>query len=63
MIFVTVKENEGLDKALRKFKKKFERTGVVKELRVRQAFTKPSIIRRQTIIKARYKQSMQQEAE
>lgn len=63
MIFVTVKETEGLDKALRKFKKKFERTGVVKELRSRQAFTKPSIIRRQTIIKARYKQSLQQTAE
>jgi small subunit ribosomal protein S21 len=38
MIHVSVKENESLDRALKKFKKKFEKTGVVKELRGRQAF-------------------------
>jgi small subunit ribosomal protein S21 len=60
MIFVNVKENESLDKALKKFKKKFEKTGVIKELRERQAFTKPSIVRRKTLIRAAYKQSLQQ---
>lgn len=59
MILVNVKENESLDKALKKFKKKFEKTGVLKELRGRQAFTKPSINRRETMIRARYKQHMQ----
>lgn len=59
MIIVNVKENESLDKALKKFKKKFEKTGVLKELRERQAFTKDSIKKRQQVIRARYKQSLQ----
>ena len=53
MIIVPIKENESIDKALKKFKKKFERTGVVRELR-RQTFEKPSVIRRQQVIHARY---------
>ena len=61
MIIVPIKENEPLDRALKKFKKKFEKTGVVRELRERQAFTKPSIKRRMQVIKATYKQTMQQE--
>jgi len=56
MIVINVKENESLDKALKKFKKKFEKTGVVKELRARQAFEKPCIRRRQQLISAAYKQ-------
>jgi small subunit ribosomal protein S21 len=60
MIIVNVKENESLDKAIKKFKKKFEKTGVVRELRERQAFTKPSIKRRMQVIKATYKQTLQQ---
>jgi small subunit ribosomal protein S21 len=54
MIIVPIKENEPIDKALKKFKKKFERTGVVRELRSRQAFEKKSVTRRQQIIKAKY---------
>lgn len=54
MIQVQVKENETLEKALKRFKKKFERTGVVKELRDRRQFTKPSVRRRMQVIKARY---------
>jgi small subunit ribosomal protein S21 len=41
MLIVQVKEGEAIEKALKKFKKKFEKTGVVKELRERQKFTKP----------------------
>ncbi len=59
MIVINVKENESIDKALKRFKKKFEKTGVLKELRSRTAFTKPSIKRRQEIIKASYRQKMQ----
>ncbi|HNP49015.1 MAG: 30S ribosomal protein S21 [Bacteroidetes bacterium] len=54
MIIVPIKENESIDKALKKFKKKFERTGVVRELRRRQTFEKPSVTRRQQVIHARY---------
>lgn len=61
MLIVNVKENESLDRALKKFKKKFERTGVVRELRDRQAFTKPSVRKRLELIKARYRQFRQQE--
>jgi small subunit ribosomal protein S21 len=58
MLIVNVKENESLEKALKRFKKKFERTGVVKEMRRRQQFTKPSVERRLELIKARYKEQM-----
>ena len=54
MIIVPIKENESIDKALKKFKKKFERTGVVRELRRRQTFEKPSVERRLEIIHAKY---------
>ena len=46
MIIVQVKEGENIEKALKKFKRKYERTGVVKELRARQQFDKPSVLKR-----------------
>lgn len=46
MIVVPVKEGENIEKALKKFKRKFEKTGVVKELRARQQFDKPSVVKR-----------------
>ncbi|XOV92354.1 MAG: 30S ribosomal protein S21 [Bacteroidota bacterium] len=58
MIIVNVKENESIDKALKRFKKKFEKTGVLKELRERTAFTKPSVKRRSEVIRASYRQMM-----
>ena len=59
MIIVPLKEGENIERALKKFKRKFEKTGIVKELRARQAFTKPSIRNRQQHLKAVYKQSLQ----
>ena len=59
MIIVPIKENETIDKALKKYKKKFEKTGTVKQLRARQAFEKPSITRRTEIKKAIYKNHLQ----
>lgn len=59
MIIVPVKEGESIDKALKKYKRKFEKTGVVKELRERQKFTKPSIKRRGEILRAIYIQDLQ----
>ena len=46
MIIVPVKEGENIERALKKFKRKFEKTGVVKELRARQQFDKPSVLKR-----------------
>jgi small subunit ribosomal protein S21 len=60
MLIVQVKEGESIEKALKKYKKKFEKTGVVKELRERQKFTKPTVVFREKKIKAIYKQKMQQ---
>ena len=54
MIVINIKENESIDKALKRFKKKFEKTGVLKQLRSRTSFTKPSVRRRGEIIKAAY---------
>ena len=54
MILIEIKENENIDKALKRFKKKFEKTQVLKQLRKRQAFEKPSIARRTEIKKAVY---------
>ena len=49
-----VKEGESIERALKKYKKKFERTGVLKELRERKEYTKKSVIKRQQVIKAEY---------
>ena len=46
MIIVPVKEGENIERALKKFKRKYERTGIVKELRRRQQFDKPSVLKR-----------------
>ena len=59
MIVVPVKEGENIEKALKKFKKKFEKTGVVKELRRRQAFNKPSEVKRERKMHAVYVQQVQ----
>ena len=46
MIIVPVKDGENIERALKKFKRKFEKTGVVKELRARQQYDKPSVLKR-----------------
>jgi small subunit ribosomal protein S21 len=58
MIVINIKENESIDKALKRFKKKFEKTGVLKELRSRTYFEKPSIRHRAVKLKAQYRQKM-----
>ena len=60
MIVVPVKEGENVEKALKKFKRKFEKTGVVKELRARQQFDKPSVLNRLKRERAIYVQKLQQ---
>ena len=58
MIIVQVKEGENIEKALKKFKRKFEKTGIVRELRSRQAFEKPSVTNRKKMMKAVYVQQL-----
>lgn len=63
MIIIPVKEGESIDRALKKFKRKFEKTGVIKELRSRQAFEKPSVRQRAEIIRAVYREKMRRTSE
>ena len=60
MIVVPVKEGENIEKALKKFKRKFEKTGVVKELRARQQIDKPYVLNRLKRERAVYVQKLQQ---
>ena len=60
MIIVPVKEGENIERALKKFKRKYEKTGVVKELRRRQQFDKPSELKRLQMEHAIYVQKLQQ---
>ena len=56
MIVVPLKEGENIERALKKFKRKFEKTGAVKEIRARQAFEKPSVRKRKVLRHAAYVQ-------
>ncbi|MDR1652870.1 MAG: 30S ribosomal protein S21 [Prevotellaceae bacterium] len=58
MIIVPIKEGDNIEKALKRFKRKFDKTGVVKELRRRQAFNKPSEAKREEKKHAIYVQQM-----
>ena len=58
MIIVPVKEGENIERAIKKFKRKFDKTGVVKELRRRQQFSKTSEIKREKMMHAIYVQSL-----
>ena len=58
MLIIPIKECENIEKALKKYKKKFEKTNVMKQLRARKEFLKPSVTKRQQIIRAVYKQHL-----
>jgi small subunit ribosomal protein S21 len=63
MIIVPLKEGENIERALKRFKRKFEKTGAIRELRARKNFVKPSVKRREQIQKAIYVQHLQLEEE
>ena len=63
MIVVPIKEGENVERALKKLKRKFEKTGVVRELRSRQKFTKKSVVIREQKRKAIYVQGLRQKEE
>ncbi|MDX1939054.1 MAG: 30S ribosomal protein S21 [Saprospiraceae bacterium] len=61
MLIIDVKDNEGIDKALKRYKRKYQQSQIIQQLRQRQHFTKPSVKRRNEILKAVYKQQKQEE--
>ena len=58
MIIVPVKDGENIERALKRFKRKFDKTGVIKELRARQQYDKPSVLRRLKMERAIYVQRL-----
>ena len=58
MLIIPIKDGENIDRALKRYKRKFDKTGTVRQLRARQAFTKPSVVRRAQIQKAAYIQKL-----
>ncbi|MDO4229612.1 MAG: 30S ribosomal protein S21 [Capnocytophaga sp.] len=63
MLIIPVKDGESIDKALKRYKRKFDRTGVVRKLREKQHFTKKSVKRRGEIQKAQYIQFLKDQEE
>jgi len=58
MLIIPVKEGESIDRALKRFKRKFDQTKMMRQIRTRKEFTKPSVKRRQQILKAKYIQHL-----
>ncbi len=56
MLGVTLQSNENIDRAIRRFKKKYERSGILREYRARTAFVKPSMEKRLQRIKSSRRQ-------
>lgn len=63
MLIIQVKDGESIDKALKKYKRKYDRTGVMRKLRSKQQFVKPSILDRQKKIRSAYKQKIASKVE
>lgn len=59
MVSITVEKNESIDKALKRLKRRMEKSGILKEFRNRQSYQKKSVVRRNEIGKAIYRQKMQ----
>ena len=58
MLIIPVKDGENIDRALKRFKRKFDKTGGMRHLRVRKEFVKPSVRHRDKIKKAVYIQRL-----
>lgn len=58
MLIIPIKEGENIDRALKRFKRKFDKTGKMRELRRRQYYNKPSNKRREELQKAQYVQRL-----
>ncbi|HLU85741.1 MAG TPA: 30S ribosomal protein S21 [Vicingaceae bacterium] len=63
MIIIPVKDGENIERALKKYKKKYERTGTIKELRDRKQYDKPSVVNRAQKIKAIYVEKLKKAEE
>lgn len=55
MLIINIKDDESIDRALKRYKRKYQSVGTIKQLRSRKHFTKPSVVRRNEIISASYR--------
>lgn len=55
MLIIEIKDDESIDRALKRYKNKHRKVGVINEIRKRKEFIKPSVRRRAEILKAVYK--------
>lgn len=58
MLIIPIKEGENIDRALKRYKRKFDKTGIKRALQTRKQFDKPSVVRRAQIQKAQYIQNL-----
>lgn len=63
MLSIQVKEGDNIERALKQFKKKFDHTKTMKQLRTRREFVKPSVLNREMLKKAVYKNGLNLKAE
>jgi small subunit ribosomal protein S21 len=61
MLIIEIKDGESIDKALKRYKRKVQNTGMIKELRRRKEFVKPSVQRRNQVLKAVYREKVREE--
>lgn len=63
MLIIPIKEGENIDRALKRYKRKFDKTGTMRQLRSRKQFNKPSVEYRVKLQKAQYIQNLRDQEE
>lgn len=63
MLIIPIKDGENIDRALKRYKRKFDKTGTLRQLRNRKNFTKPSVAKRAQMQKAQYIQHLRDSVE
>lgn len=63
MLIIPIKDGENIDRALKRYKRKFDKTGTLRQLRERKNFTKPSVTKRAQLQKAQYVQHLRESVE
>ena len=63
MLIIPIKDGENIDRALKRYKRKFDKTGTLRQLRDRKTFTKPSVTKRAQVQKAQYVQRLRESIE
>ncbi len=63
MLIIPIKDGENIDRALKRYKRKFDKTGTLRQLRERKNFTKPSVTKRAQVQKAQYVQRLRESVE